>query len=141
MPHWNCVFEKIGKVLAAPFGFVVIFCVLFLTVAQGPVLAQSGAKDSNILFSADALTHDQELGTVQATGNVEIASDDRILRADSVSYNQLTEIVTASGNVAIMEPTGEVMFVDYAELGEGLKTGFVKSLRLLLTDKSRFAAA
>jgi LPS-assembly protein len=105
------------------------------------VHAQSVLEQDDILFSADALTHDQELGIVHATGHVEIASGDRILRADAVSFNQNTEIVTASGNVAIMEPTGEVLFVDHAELGEGLKTGFVKSLRLLMTDKSRFAAA
>jgi len=103
--------------------------------------AQSVTPDTDVLFSADSLTHDQELGTVQASGNVEISSGDRILRADSVSYNQRTEVVSASGNVAILEPTGEVLFVDYAELGDGLKSGFVKSLRLLMTDSSRFAAA
>jgi LPS-assembly protein len=118
---------------------------LFLLAALGPVFAGPGTAladtQDDVLFSADALTHDQELGTVQATGNVEISSGDRILRADSVSYNQRTEVVSASGNVAILEPTGEVLFVNYAELNDGLKTGFVKSLRLLLTDKSRFAAA
>ncbi|MBT3790944.1 MAG: LPS-assembly protein LptD [Alphaproteobacteria bacterium] len=118
-----------------------LWTILVLAQTGNPVLAQSANKQDDVLFSADAMSHDQELGIVQATGNVEIASGDRILRADAVSYNQRTEVVSASGNVAIMEPTGEVLFVDYAELEEGLKTGFVKSLRLLLTDKSRFAAA
>jgi LPS-assembly protein len=141
MRHCFSTFSCNAKALAVPMALILISCLLVSTGIQTTAFAQSVAKDNDVLFSADALTHDQELGTVQATGNVEISSENRILRADTVSYNQLTEIVSASGNVAIMEPTGEVMFVDYAELGDGLKTGFVKSLRLLLTDKSRFAAA
>ena len=104
-------------------------------------LAQGNLDRDDVLFSADSMSHDQELGIVRAAGNVEISTDQRILRADSVAYNQRIDTVVATGNVAILEPTGEVLFADYVELTDGLRAGFVRSIKLMLADKSRFAAS
>ncbi|NQV58059.1 MAG: LPS-assembly protein LptD, partial [Alphaproteobacteria bacterium] len=105
----------------------------------GPALAQE-AGGQPFLLSADQIIHDSELGQVTAKGNVEISSDDRVLLADSVSYNQRDGVVTASGNLTLMEPTGEVIFAEHLQLSEDLTDGFIESIRILLTDKSRFAA-
>jgi LPS-assembly protein len=89
---------------------------------------------------ADELVHDETLGTITARGNVELSQDERILLADSVTYNQREDTVIASGNISLLEPTGEVIFSNYVELDNALKTGFIDNLRLRLTDGSRLAA-
>lgn len=115
--------------------------VLATVLAVAPASAQRiGGTDQPILFKADEVTQDRELGTILARGNVEITQGDRILMADSVSYNQRTETVSASGNVRLLEPSGDVIFAEFVELTDGMKNGVVKQLRVLLTDNSRFAA-
>lgn len=99
-----------------------------------------GGTDEPILFTADEVSQDQELGTIMARGNVEITQGDRILMADTVSYNEKADTVSASGNIRLLEPSGEVIFAEYVELTDGMKNGVVKELRILLTDDSRIAA-
>ena len=99
-----------------------------------------GDLSGEVLIKADQLTYDETLGTVVATGNVEIAQGERVLIADTVSYNQAAKLVTASGNVTLMEPSGEVMFADYAEITDDLRDGIIHNLRILMTDHSRIAA-
>jgi LPS-assembly protein len=106
-----------------------------------PAMAQRvKGTDQPVLFSADEVSQDQELGTVLARGHVEITQGDRILMADSVSYNQKTDTVSASGHVTLLEPSGDVVFAEYVQLNDAMKNGIVKQLRLLLTDDSRLAA-
>lgn len=115
---------------------MVVLCIFHLeSQAQG--LKKS---DTPVLITADELSQDEELGMIVARGNVEISQGDRILMADSVSYNQKSDTVSASGNVSLLEPGGEVIFAEYVELTDQLKNGIVKQLRVLLTDDSRFAA-
>jgi LPS-assembly protein len=98
------------------------------------------SADQPSVFRADELTYDRELGLVTATGNVEIAQGDRVLLADTVSYEQRTGNVTASGNVALLEPSGDIVFADYVELTDELRSGVIRDIRILLADRSRFAA-
>jgi LPS-assembly protein len=106
-----------------------------------PAMAQKvKGTDQPVLFSADEVSQDQELGTILAHGHVEITQGDRILMADNVSYNQKTDTVSASGNVKLLEPSGDVMFAEFVQLNDAMKNGIVKQLRLLLTDDSRLAA-
>lgn len=123
---------------------LILSALVALSVLSAPAAGQAQtatADDNDVLFNADQLVYDQELGIVKASGNVEISTTLRILRANSVSYNERTDTVSASGDVSILEPTGEVLFAEYAELSDGLRTGAIKSIRILLTDRSRFAAA
>lgn len=114
--------------------------VIACLIASAATAQTLKGTDQPILFTADEVSQDAELGTILARGNVEITQGDRVLMADSVSYNQKTETVSASGNITLLEPSGEVMFADYVELTDGMKNGVVKQLRLLLTDDSRLAA-
>jgi LPS-assembly protein len=63
-----------------------------------------------------------------------------VLHADTVSYNRRAEVVTASGNVNLLEPSGDVMFADHIELTQGFREGVAQNLRMLLADQSRVAA-
>jgi LPS-assembly protein len=106
-----------------------------------PIKAAEKANAEKLNFAADEVSHDRELGVVTARGKVEISYGERFLSADQVSYNTRQEVVAASGNVALIEPTGEVIFADYFELTGDLKTGVARDLRMILTDRSRLAAA
>ncbi len=120
----------LGRILILPL-------LLYFTI--GPAPAQMAGRPP-FLLSADQIIYDDALGQVTAKGSVEISSEGRVLLADSVSYNRRDGVVTASGNLILMEPGGEVMFAEHLQLSEDLTEGFIESIRILLTDKSRFAA-
>jgi LPS-assembly protein len=97
-------------------------------------------SDLPVLMMADEMNYDEELGTVIARGKVEITQGERSLLADTVNYNQKSDTVSASGNVVLHEPSGEVIFAEYMELSDQLKTGVIERIRVLLRDGSSFAA-
>jgi len=122
-------------------------------LVAAPCLAQNepGHAQSNpgkaptdkvpVLLIADEVTYDRDLGVVVARGHVEISRADRVIHADTVSYNERAQTVTASGNVSLTDENGNTVFADYAELTKDLKEAAIESIRLLLSDKSRLAAA
>jgi len=106
--------------------------------AQGRAQANG---ETPILITADQMAHDRDLGVVTASGNVEISQQDRILLADSVSYNERENVMSAAGNVSLVEPTGEVLFAEFMELTGDFRDGIIKGLRVRLADNARIAAA
>ena len=119
-------------------GLLIAVCTALLAL---PAWAQvKPPPEIPFLLKADQLTVDENRGIVVATGNVEISRGNQVLLADRVTYNQKTEMLTASGNVALLHPTGEVTFAEQAEFTDDFKDGIVKGIRMLLTDNSRLAA-
>lgn len=115
-----------------------------LPLATAPVIAQNRspvATDAPVLFKADQLRNEQKMGLVVATGNVEFTQSGRTLLADSVTYNKRTDTVTASGNISLLEPTGEVVFASHIELTGQMRDGVIENMRVRMTDDSRIAAA
>lgn len=93
-----------------------------------------------VLYYADSQTYDRELGILILKGHVEFSHEGNVLEADYVTYNEQTDIVTASGNVRLRQPDGEINFVDYLELTGNMKEGLVLQLRTLLEDDSKIVA-
>ncbi|PWC55632.1 organic solvent tolerance protein [Azospirillum sp. TSO22-1] len=110
------------------------------TATPGQAQAPS-PKDGNqpVLLSADSVTFDEQQGLVTARGNVELSQSLRTVRADTITYNRTTKVVTATGNIRIVEPSGDILFADYAELTDDMRDAFVENLRVLMTDNSRMA--
>lgn len=117
-------------------GTALFFCL----VAALSAAAQQAEGDVPILLRADEMSHDSELQIVSARGNVEVFRADRVLLADTVIYNQRDDVLTAKGNVTLLEPTGEVLFSEYAELTGDLKDGIIEDIRMILSDGARIAA-
>lgn len=101
----------------------------------------SEEKTPRAHVTADELTHDKELDTITARGNVEVQYGAVILIADTVSYQPGKDLATASGNVVLTEEDGTTTFTDYAELSGDLKNGFTHAIRIILTDGSRSSAS
>ncbi len=118
------------------------FLIGLVALAALPALAAGESKtalETPVLFSADEVQYDQELGLTVAKGHVELDQGDDILLADAVTYAQRTDTVTASGHIALLQPTGDIMFADFAELHDRMRDGFIKDIRILLSDRSRLA--
>ena len=113
-----------------------------LAAIAAPAAAQTAEHASNkpVLFQADQVEYDQDLGITIARGHVELDQVDQILLADTVTYNQRTDTVTASGHVSLLQPGGDIVFSDYMELHDDMREGFIKDIRILLSDGSRLAA-
>lgn len=118
-----------------------VFMVMLAVAALAGASARAeDAKQQPVELSADRMTYEQELGVVTARGNVEIVQGERMLFADSVSYNERDDIVTASGEVVLREPSGDVLFADYVELEDNFKQGVVRELKVRLANKARMSA-
>lgn len=113
-----------------------------------PVWAQEAAPDSPdsaeddkvIEFAADSMTYGDGDSEVVAEGNVLVSHGGYTLHADRVRYDRQQGIVHAEGNVSLADPNGNILIVDEIELNDTLTDGFVRNVRLLLSDDSRLAA-
>src|ERR1019366_8708338 len=56
------------------------------------------------------------------------------------TYDRNTDVAAASGNVVLLEPDGQTVFSDYAELTAGMKDGILKGMRALLAENGRLVA-
>lgn len=117
----------LGVLLCAPF-------------AAPPTACAGDAKeDEPFFFTADQVEYNEETSVITASGNVEITNSLRVVQADTIIYEQNTKRVYAQGNVAVIEPSGDVIFSDYTELTDDLSEGFARHVSMLLSDNSRMA--
>ena len=98
--------------------------------AQLGQLGQSGAarlvsRDEPVTFSADEVEYDKERALVSARGHVEAWQGGRVVRADQITFDRNAGVVAASGNVVLLEPDGQVLFADYAELTRDMSQGIL----------------
>ncbi|MBB6250491.1 LPS-assembly protein LptD [Nitrospirillum iridis] len=107
--------------------------------APKPAAAPAKKDQPPVLLEADQVDTDNELSITTATGNVQLSQGGHVVLADTISYSERTNVITASGHVVMIQPDGEVMFGDYAELTEDQKQAFVDQSRMLLQDNSRLA--
>ena len=97
-------------------------------------------KSDPVTFTADEVQYDRDHALVTATGAVEAWQNDHVLRADKVTFDRNTNIAAATGHVVIVEPDGQVLFSDYAELTEGLRDGVLKGMRAILAENGKLVA-
>ncbi|OAN53168.1 organic solvent tolerance protein [Paramagnetospirillum marisnigri] len=91
-------------------------------------------------MEADQVLYDRVFEVVTAKGRVEMVQSGRTITADTVSYNLKKDLMGASGNVVLTEPTGEITQADYFELTGDFKNGVAENLRLIMADNSRLTA-
>ena len=111
-----------------------------VAIAQQTEAPASEAPET-IEFSAERLTYDDATEIVTASGEVRMNREGYHLSADSVSWNRITGEVRADGNVRVVSPAGDVAYGDSVVLEENLRDGVVRNLLLVLEDGGRLAAA
>lgn len=102
-----------------------------------------GQRDPNaqMLVQAQELRYDYRAERVVAAGQVQIHYLGSVLEADTVTYDQRTKRLYAEGNVRLTEADGKVVTAQRLELDEHFRDGFVDSLHVETSDKTRMAAA
>ncbi len=97
--------------------------------------------DEAIEFSADTLDYDQQTQIVTASGNVILNRDGYTLFADIVIWNRTSGEVKANGNIRTLGPNGEIAYGDTINLSDDLRDGIVENLLLVLDNGARLAAS
>ena len=108
-----------------------------LTAASGMPAAQ---RNDPVTFTADQVEYDRDNALVIARGHVEAWQNDHVMRADTITFNRNSGVAAANGNVVLLEPDGQVVFADYAEMKDNMRNGILKDMRALLAENGRLAA-
>lgn len=108
-----------------------------LAYAQAPAGSKPGER---MVVDARELVYDKDNNTVSAVGDVQILYQGRTIEADRVVYDRQSKRVVATGNARITESNGTVITGDRFNLTDDFRDGFIDSLRVVNTDKTRFSA-
>ncbi len=98
------------------------------------------SRDQPVSFTADSVEYDRDNALVIAEGHVEAWQTDTVMRADKITFDRNTGVAAAKGNVVILQPDGEVVFADYAEMTQDMKNGVMRDMRAILQQNARLAA-
>jgi len=96
--------------------------------------------DEPAYYQADRAEYDREHGLVTLNGHVQLWQGERMLTADTVTYDRNTGVAAARGHVVMVEPDGQVVFAEYAELSEGMKQGVLAGMGALMAENGRMVA-
>ena len=98
-------------------------------------------KKQEVLIRADKMTYDANTNVVTAEGNVEVTYGSRSLLADKLTYDQKTRVVVAEGNATIREATGTTLSGNRIEVTDDMKEGVIESLNVMIAGRGHLAAA
>ncbi len=120
-----------------------IFYVLILFISLETFGQENKNLSSNsdeVKFSSDNIEVDEKNKIVTASGNVVIINDSRKIKADKVTYNQNSDKAIAVGNVVLTEKDGSIYETDKAILTNEFKSVIAIPLFGNLVDKSSVSA-
>ena len=96
--------------------------------------------DDRVLLVADEVVSGDTQNEIIAIGNVEARNKGRRLLSDKLVYNRDTGIVTAVGNVTIIEADGTVSFADEVTVDDQLNSGLVNNFAARFPNNGVVAA-
>ena len=108
--------------------------------SSGSAGAPAPVGEDEVTFSAGRLDYDQDADTVTASGDVRMLRAGSRLRADRVTWNRTSGEVRATGNVAMINPGGDIFYGDDIRLTDTLRDGVADNMLLVLADGGRLAA-
>ncbi|MEM9897841.1 MAG: LPS assembly protein LptD [Pseudomonadota bacterium] len=110
------------------------------TTATSQTGETSSEDEETVLFEADFVMRENDEAPIIATGNVTAYFGERLLKADRLIYDPTTDIVTADGNVTIVDETNETAFAERIQLTGDLRDGIASNFGALLAENARVAA-
>ena len=128
-----------------PYKLSALLCFgLLLYVSALPTQAQTQAQNvskNKAAIEADSLSYDEQTDIVTARGNVKIFYQGRSLTANEIEWQQAADILTARHNVVVTEIDGTIISTDETVLSDKMREAIINRLRVLLPDKSRITGA
>ncbi len=105
-----------------------------------PPAPDDGLGRDGFYLEADNLIRDDQAKTWTAQGQVEARYQGRVLRADKVTYDVGTGVVTADGHAQIIETDGTVEAAEHLTLDDKMRAGFARGFSVRTPDDVTFAA-
>jgi len=102
--------------------------------------ADDDLGDTGYYLESDLLIRDDVNEKMIARGSVEARYQGRVLRADEVIYDTKTEVVTAHGNVVLINADGTAQFADDMTMDKDLKAGFARNFSARMDQNIKIAA-
>jgi LPS-assembly protein len=93
-----------------------------------------------VTFSADTVSYDNDADVVTASGEVRMNREGNYLAADQVIWDRKSGQVYAKGNVVMVTPQGDKLVGDNVQLTDTMKDGTVDNLMVVLESGGRVAA-
>ena len=120
---------------------ILYILIFFISVeAFGQKDKSLSSNSDEVKFSSDNIEVDEKNKIVTASGNVVIINDSRKINADKVTYNQNSDKAIAVGNVVLTEKDGSIYETDEAILTNEFKSVIAIPLFGKLVDKSNVSA-
>ena len=91
-------------------------------------------------FEAEQLSYDNDSDVVTARGSVVLRSKDRSVRADEVSWDRRAGSIIATGNVRLVDESGNQLFTETIQLNDQFEAGAMADLLIALRAGGRLAA-
>ena len=89
---------------------------------------------------ADRVVFAQTAGILEASGNVEVFSDDRVLTARRITYNSNTDKITIEGPIQLREGDNLVILADEGELSGDFRDGILRGARMVFNRRLQLAS-
>lgn len=113
-------------------------CAVFTPAYAQELPAQN--PDAKLLLTSDDLIYNRDLNKVTALGAVQINYSGYKLVAQKVEYDQKNGRLVATGNIELVEPSGNRIYADTMDVTDTFANGFVNALRIETTDNTRLVA-
>lgn len=123
-----------GPVLAQDFAAIP-------TAPVAPAASEDGLGDDGFYLESDSLIQDDGNQIVTAEGDVEVRYRGRTLRARSLVYDIRSGLITARGEVVVIDPSGAVSFADEMVLDEEMRAGVARGFSARLEGNVKLAAS
>ena len=122
--------------------FKIIYVLIFFISSEtyGQGDKNLSLNRDEVKFSSDNIKVDEKNKIVTASGNVVIINDLRKINADKVTYDQNSDKAIAIGNVVLTEKDGSIYETDKAVLTNEFKSVIAIPLFGKLVDKSNVSA-
>jgi len=103
-------------------------------------ISKTSYKAENIDFSAQNIEYNFKSETITATGMVTVTSEDNVITADMLFYNDKDDILYVKGNVVFTNKYGHKIYSDEAILDPKLNTGLIDKFKIAFSDGSTLMA-
>lgn len=123
-----------GPVLAQDFAAIP-------TAPVAPAASEDGLGGDGFYLESDSLIQDDGNQVVTAEGDVEVRYRGRTLRARSLIYDIRSGLITARGEVVVIDPSGAVSFADEMVLDEEMRAGVAHGFSARLEGNVKLAAS
>jgi len=106
-----------------------------------PPAEDDGLGANGFYLEADTLIQEDAAQRVTAEGDVEVRYRGRTLRARSIVYEIKSGLITAKGDVVVIDPSGAVTFADEMVLDEEMRAGVARGFSARLQNNVKLAAS